>query len=221
MKASCSSTAGAASPALSSPTPASRPRRSSAATCGSSPSVRAGSVLVGRSLLVVPPTHTRPPADNCHKNCSDQGVCHYGHCICDPGFYGADCSNSASQKETWVHLPAPHTTDPSSLPSPAVSCPGDFCFYDPDTLEQVCTHCCHATHTHVDGENYTISERKVRPAAAAAAALCSAPVVTRSPGSVRPRAPRRVPRPMRRFWPVPVRAAVHHRRLQRRCVIPA
>ena len=47
----------------------------------------------------------------CNNNCSMNGVCSYGDCICDPGFYGIDCSNS--------------------------TCPGDYCFYDEFTNEQV------------------------------------------------------------------------------------
>ncbi|OQR98016.1 tenascin-X-like [Achlya hypogyna] len=32
---------------------------------------------------------------NCIKNCSLHGVCSYGQCICDEGYYGTDCSNSS------------------------------------------------------------------------------------------------------------------------------
>ena len=31
--------------------------------------------------------------NNCNNNCSDHGRCDYGFCICDPGYYGLDCSN--------------------------------------------------------------------------------------------------------------------------------
>lgn len=31
--------------------------------------------------------------DVCPKNCSDHGSCWFGHCYCDEGFYGVDCSN--------------------------------------------------------------------------------------------------------------------------------
>lgn len=100
----------------------------------------------------------------------------------------------------------------------AVSCPGDYCFYDPNTLEQICTHCCHATHAHVDGENYTIAERKVRANQLRCGLPHSPTTGDSGPGSVRLRAPGRITRVVRRVWAMPVRPAVHHRRLQRRCV---
>jgi hypothetical protein len=43
----------------------------------------------------------------------------------------------------------------------AVSCPGDYCYYDNMTLIQHCTHCCHASYEHTDGELYIPNERKV------------------------------------------------------------
>mmetsp|Transcript_19480 Transcript_19480/g.56810 ORF Transcript_19480/g.56810 Transcript_19480/m.56810 type:complete len:847 (-) Transcript_19480:215-2755(-) len=55
---------------------------------------------------------------DCPNNCSNHGNCSYGYCTCDEGFYGMDCSN--------------------------VSCPGDYCFYDEETHQQVCQHCCSA-----------------------------------------------------------------------------
>jgi hypothetical protein len=42
-----------------------------------------------------------------------------------------------------------------------VSCPGDYCHYDNVTLIQHCTHCCHASYEHSDGELYIPNERKV------------------------------------------------------------
>ncbi len=42
-----------------------------------------------------------------------------------------------------------------------MSCPGDYCHYDPITLEQVCTHCCQASYVHRDGDLYVPNERKV------------------------------------------------------------
>lgn len=73
--------------------------------------------------------------DKCSRNCSDHGSCFYGFCFCDDGWYGVDCSN--------------------------VSCPGDFCFYDPLTHVQHCDHCCHASYIHEDGDVYVPNERKV------------------------------------------------------------
>lgn len=29
------------------------------------------------------------------KDCSENGICKFGHCFCNPGFYGDACSNSA------------------------------------------------------------------------------------------------------------------------------
>jgi hypothetical protein len=43
----------------------------------------------------------------------------------------------------------------------AASCPGDYCFYNPQTLEQECTHCCQASYVHKDGDLYVPNERKV------------------------------------------------------------
>ena len=49
--------------------------------------------------------------DVCPNNCSYHGKCFYGTCLCDEGYYGVDCSNT--------------------------SCPGDYCYYDDQTLQQV------------------------------------------------------------------------------------
>lgn len=64
----------------------------------------------------------------CTNNCSDHGECRYGYCLCNSGYYGYDCSNT--------------------------SCPGDFCYYDEITNEQVCQHCCHAPYVHTDNDVY-------------------------------------------------------------------
>eukprot|EP00943_MAST-04B_sp_MAST-4B-sp1_P002518 g2518.t1 len=72
--------------------------------------------------------------DHCPRNCSYHGVCVYGNCLCDNGYYGIDCSN--------------------------ISCPGDFCYYD-DNLEQHCTHCCSAPYAHKDDDVYLEDVRKV------------------------------------------------------------
>ena len=53
--------------------------------------------------------------ENCINNCSNHGLCNYGYCECDEGYYGIDCSN--------------------------VTCPGSICYYD-DKYEQHCNHCC-------------------------------------------------------------------------------
>lgn len=75
--------------------------------------------------------------NRCIKNCSNHGTCQFGRCFCEEGYYGSDCSN--------------------------VTCPGDFCFYDQYTHQQVCKHCCHAVtpeaEHHVAGHVY--NERKV------------------------------------------------------------
>lgn len=73
---------------------------------------------------------------DCPKNCSLHGMCRYGSCFCDDGYYGVDCSNS--------------------------SCPGDFCYYD-TSGEQHCTHCCSATYeqpSHVKHPKYFFDKRK-------------------------------------------------------------
>ena len=64
----------------------------------------------------------------CVNNCSNHGVCEYGFCQCYDGYYGVDCSN--------------------------ISCPGDFCYYDVETREQHCQHCCHSGYNHTDGETW-------------------------------------------------------------------
>lgn len=75
--------------------------------------------------------------DKCMHNCRNRGECLFGHCYCKEGFYGIDCSN--------------------------ITCPGDFCYYDEFTHQQVCKHCCHASyhHTHNGYDDYPHSERKV------------------------------------------------------------
>ena len=72
--------------------------------------------------------------DHCPRNCSYHGVCQFGNCICDNGYYGIDCSN--------------------------ISCPGDFCYYD-ENLEQQCTHCCSAPYQFADTDTYIPDLRKV------------------------------------------------------------
>lgn len=66
--------------------------------------------------------------NNCPKNCSLHGACHSGHCRCDDGYYGVDCSNS--------------------------TCPGSFCYYDDITQEQVCDHCCFSGYEHTSNDSY-------------------------------------------------------------------
>lgn len=74
--------------------------------------------------------------DKCINDCSGRGDCLFGFCICYNGFYGADCGN--------------------------ITCPGDFCYYDADTHQQVCSHCCSAGETlRADGELYNPLARKV------------------------------------------------------------
>eukprot|EP00946_MAST-07B_sp_MAST-7B-sp1_P003683 g3683.t1 len=75
-------------------------------------------------------------ADKCMNDCSGRGDCLFGFCICYNGFYGIDCSN--------------------------ITCPGDFCYYDADSHQQVCSHCCSAGETlRSDGELYNPLARKV------------------------------------------------------------
>ena len=71
----------------------------------------------------------------CPHNCSNRGECRYGHCYCNHGYYGIDCSN--------------------------ISCPGDFCYYDEYSEEQVCKHCCSAPWTHTDNDTWQRDIRKV------------------------------------------------------------
>lgn len=57
----------------------------------------------------------------------------------------------------------PFFLTPSSFLSraAAVSCPGDYCYYDSVTNEQICKHCCAAEYEHYDNETYLPQERKV------------------------------------------------------------
>ncbi len=73
--------------------------------------------------------------DACPNNCTGRGVCRFGYCTCDNGYYGVDCSN--------------------------ISCPGDFCYYDENTHEQICSHCCAASsYERMDGDFYVPNARK-------------------------------------------------------------
>ena len=72
---------------------------------------------------------------DCPNNCNNQGNCSYGFCQCHRGYYGADCSN--------------------------ISCPGDFCYVDQDTNEQVCQHCCQAGYNHTDHDKYQVDVPRV------------------------------------------------------------
>ncbi|OQR85966.1 hypothetical protein THRCLA_10598 [Thraustotheca clavata] len=65
---------------------------------------------------------------NCIKNCSLHGICSYGQCICDEGYYGTDCSNS--------------------------SCPGTVCDFYKATQVTTCTHCCFSGFEHTDNDTY-------------------------------------------------------------------
>ena len=73
--------------------------------------------------------------NRCPANCSNHGDCYMGFCFCHHGYYGVDCSNT--------------------------SCPGDFCYYDETSLQQVCVHCCSAGYNHTDNDTYVLDARKV------------------------------------------------------------
>lgn len=53
--------------------------------------------------------------DFCPGNCSNHGICDFSQCVCEPGYYGIDCS----QKR----------------------CPGTTCYTDHLTKEQFCVEC--------------------------------------------------------------------------------
>jgi hypothetical protein len=65
---------------------------------------------------------------HCINNCSMQGDCYFGFCVCWQGYYGEDCSN--------------------------ISCPGTFCHNDPVTFDNICVHACSAGYEHWDNETY-------------------------------------------------------------------
>lgn len=60
--------------------------------------------------------------DHCANNCTGHGYCFYGHCYCNEGWYGLDCSNA--------------------------TCPGDYCYYDTAVHKQKCVQCCSAPYEH-------------------------------------------------------------------------
>ncbi|GMH86956.1 hypothetical protein TL16_g10705 [Triparma laevis f. inornata] len=72
--------------------------------------------------------------NNCNNNCTHHGACEFGFCKCDPGYYGLDCSNQ--------------------------TCPGDFCYYDDITNEQICNHCCYSGYEHTDDDFYIPDVKK-------------------------------------------------------------
>jgi len=41
--------------------------------------------------------------DKCLNNCSMHGECVDGKCVCDPGYYGEDCSNKKCDKDCNGH----------------------------------------------------------------------------------------------------------------------
>ena len=51
----------------------------------------------------------------CENSCTNKGVCKWGRCLCQPGFTGSDCS--------------------------VQTCPGSFCYYNPNNFETVCNEC--------------------------------------------------------------------------------
>lgn len=66
--------------------------------------------------------------NHCSNNCSSNGDCFFGFCICYTGYYGEDCSN--------------------------ISCPGTYCYYEEHTFEQICVHACQAGYEHTDADIY-------------------------------------------------------------------
>lgn len=144
-------------------------------------------------------------AGSCVSGCSGHGVCHYGHCLCEQGFYGIDCSNGAPQSpQRFICCPA--------LSLQTVSCPGDVCLHDPYTWEQRCLHCCYAMAPGAArGEWVKVTAPCCRRAAGHA--LCSSRQPTGAVqcgyGSWRPCLARHV----QRIGAVPVRAALRGRGL--------
>jgi len=65
---------------------------------------------------------------HCINNCSNRGDCYYGFCKCYDGYYGEDCSNT--------------------------SCPGTFCYFDSDILQQNCIHGCQSGYLHTDNDTF-------------------------------------------------------------------
>ncbi len=66
---------------------------------------------------------------NCIKNCSLHGLCSYGRCHCDDGYYGLDCSN--------------------------ISCPGTTCGVYEDKRskhKRSCVHCCFSGDDNTDAQ---------------------------------------------------------------------
>ena len=51
----------------------------------------------------------------CENACNEHGNCKWGKCLCEPGWTGSDCS--------------------------VPTCPGSFCYYDPNSFETVCNQC--------------------------------------------------------------------------------
>lgn len=102
-----------------------------------------------QSLTYTEPTEVKSDmwvldVHSCPTNCSLHGDCHYGNCLCSDGYYGLDCSNT--------------------------SCPGDYCYFDEITSQQVCEHCCQAGWTHRDtdsrvtiGDVYKLECSRERP----------------------------------------------------------
>ncbi|KAF0695740.1 Aste57867_13476 [Aphanomyces stellatus] len=72
---------------------------------------------------------------NCIKNCSLHGVCSYGRCLCDEGYYGVDCSNH--------------------------SCPGTVCQFNDLTKQSSCVHCCFSGFQHTDNDTYVPNVQKM------------------------------------------------------------
>lgn len=74
---------------------------------------------------------------NCPKNCSTNGECFFGKCICADGYYGLDCSNA--------------------------TCPGSTCATDPSTKVQTCRHCCFAGYEHTEEDDGYVPNIQKRP----------------------------------------------------------
>ena len=80
----------------------------------------------------------------CPNSCNGRGLCSFGYCFCQDGFFGPDCQDSQSRHSTRAALTSSCSAPLTALCRPCcvgVACQSSSCSYSALSLLQVCQHC--------------------------------------------------------------------------------